>query len=129
MIYMYETIMINNKHYINGSRLLREIGVPSQPYEFSKVFKRNLVDKNGKLQWTIRENPNYNSQTDNINDRYLIENDPIPLTSKETETQRIAAIRSKIVNELPDIILQNKDNPTTLVQVLCNRAKQIEVEI
>ena len=42
------------------------------------------------------------------------------------EQQRL--IKKQLVDELPEIILQNKDNPEALVQTLCDRAKQIETE-
>ena len=49
-------------------------------------------------------------------------------TPEVIETERQAKIKQQLRNELPDIILQNKDNPGALVQALCDWAKQIEVE-
>ena len=48
---------------------------------------------------------------------------------EELEIERQMTVKRQLVAELPDIILQNKDNPEALVQVLCDRAKEIEVEI
>ena len=50
-------------------------------------------------------------------------------STEELEAERKAAVKRQLITELPDIILQNKDNPEALVQALCSRAKQIEVEI
>jgi len=128
MIFQYLTREINGLDYICGSRLISEKGIPSNPLEFSKAFSKELCDPDNKLQWTIRENPKYDSETDHIDDRYIIENIPLLPTSEELEAEKQAAIKRQLVAELPDIILQNKDNPEALAQKLCNRAKQIEVE-
>ena len=48
---------------------------------------------------------------------------------KTPEEQRRIMLRRQIMADLPDIILQNKDNPDALVQALCDRAKQIETGI
>jgi len=48
-------------------------------------------------------------------------------SAEQAEAERRVAIKRQLVDELPDIILQNKDNPEALVQALCNRAKEIEV--
>ena len=48
---------------------------------------------------------------------------------EELEIERQMTVKRQLVAELPDIILQNKDNPEALVQALCDRAKQIETEI
>ena len=47
---------------------------------------------------------------------------------EELEAEKQAEVKRQLVDELPDIILQNKDNPEALVQALCDRAKQIETE-
>lgn len=44
------------------------------------------------------------------------------------EAERAAKIKQQLKDELPDLILQNKDSPEQLVAALCDRAKQIEVE-
>jgi len=49
-------------------------------------------------------------------------------SAEQAEAERRVAIKRQLVDELPDIILQSKDNPEALAQALCNRAKQIEVE-
>ena len=64
---------------------------------------------------------------------YDAENDCIVIKKREksaeqAEAERRVAIKRQLVDELPDIILQSKDNPEALAQALCNRAKQIEVE-
>ena len=48
---------------------------------------------------------------------------------EELEIEKQAAVKRQLVAELPDIILQNKDNPEALVQALCDRAKQIDKEV
>jgi len=129
MIFQYETKEINGNIYITGSRLLAERGQPGKSYEFGSAFNRKITDQNGQFQWTIRENPDYDPKTDHIDDRYIIEHNPILPTPEELEAERQAAIKRLLVAELPDIIFQNKDNPAVLAQALCDRAKQIEVEI
>jgi len=129
MIVKYTTKIIGDKTYIIGSRLISEKGSPSEKFEFSSPFAQDLLDARGKLQWTIQENPDYNPDTDHIDDRYLIEHDPIQPTAEELESARRDVIKQKIAADFPDLVLQNKDNPTVLAQVLCDRAKQIEAEI
>jgi len=46
---------------------------------------------------------------------------------EEIEMEKQLEIKRQLVAELPDIILQNKDNPEVLAQALCDRAKEIEV--
>jgi len=58
--------------------------------------------------------------------QYLIEE--LEITPEKREAKRKIAIKRQLIAELPDIILQNKDNPEVLAQKLCSRAKQIEVE-
>lgn len=50
-------------------------------------------------------------------------------SAEELESEKQSAIKSQLVAELPDIILQNKDTPGMLAQALCDRAKKIEAEI
>ena len=128
MIFQYLTRKINGLDYIRGSRLISEKGTPSNLLEFSKAFSGELCDANNKLQWTIRENPKYDPEVDHIDDRYIIEHDPIQPTVEELEADKQAVIKRQLVTELPDIILQNKNTPGLLIQALCDRAKQIEVE-
>jgi len=49
-------------------------------------------------------------------------------STEELEGERQAAVKRQLIAELPDIILQSKDNPEALAQALCDRVKQIEVE-
>ena len=133
MIFKYIITTINSLNYISGSRLISEKGTPSGNYEFTKPFGsmgdlrvRNLTDENGKLQWTIRDNPDYDPETDHIDDRYLIEHKPILLTADEKETKRAAEAKAKLAAELVDLIYANKDNPDALAQALCERAKEID---
>ena len=63
---------------------------------------------------------------------YDEENDCIVIKKREKsagelEAERQAAVKRQLVADLPDIILQNKDNPEALAQALCDRAKEIEV--
>ena len=46
---------------------------------------------------------------------------------EELEAEKQAVVKRQLIDELPDIILQNKDNPEALAQALCDRAKEIEV--
>ena len=48
-------------------------------------------------------------------------------SAEELEAERQAAVKRQLVADLPDIILQNKDNPEALAQALCDRVKGIEV--
>jgi len=128
MIFQYKTKTINGLKYLVESRLISKKGSPSKPLQFSRPFTEDLSDENRKLQWTIRENPNYKPEKDHIDDRYIIEHNPISPTTEELEGKRQQKIRDQFQTELVDLILQNKDNPQGLAQALCNRAKQIEVE-
>jgi len=49
-------------------------------------------------------------------------------STEELEVERKIAVKRQLIAELPDIILQNKDDPAALAQALCDRAKQIETE-
>jgi len=126
MIFKYNTQSIDKKVYIVGSVLKDVEGSPSGEYEFSKGFTETLTNENGKLQWVIRENPNYSPETDHIDNRYLIEYDPISPTAEEIEAEHQRKIERQLQTELPELILQNKDSPENLAKVLCDRAKQIE---
>lgn len=128
MRFRYITKSIQGKTYISGVILIAEYGMPREPYEMSQSFIEDLLSKDGKLQWTIRENPDYDPVADHIDSRYIIEHQPLALTSEEKETKRWAAVRRQFAAELPNIILQNKDNPAELAEALCARAKQIERE-
>jgi len=129
MIFRYNVQLIYTKYYITGSQLVSEKGTPSAAYEFTKAFDQPLLSKNERLQWTVRENPDYDPKTDHIDNRYIIERDPILPTNEELEVEKQAVIKQKFIAELPDLILQNKDTPEALAQALCERAKQIEVEV
>ena len=126
MRYKYEIQVIGQKKYIKAVHLISEKEEPTGEYEFSRALKNNLLDENGKFQWIIRENPDYKPETSHIDDRYLIEHDPILPTAEEIEAERRAKIKRQLQTELPELILQNKDNPENLAKVLCDRAKQIE---
>jgi len=128
MIYQYKIKTIDGIRYICGSSLIAEKEGPTEPYQFSKPFNRRLHQE-GRLLWAIRENPDYDPEIDHIDDRYIIEYDPVQPTAEELEAEKQAVTKQKLIAELPDIILQNKDNPEALAQALCERAKQIEVEV
>ncbi len=128
MIFQYDVQEIDEKLYIVGSRLTSENGNPTEEHEFSQPFTEDFADENGKLQWTIRDNPDYNPETDHIDDRYLIENKSIPLTAEEIETKRLMEVKAKISAELPDLIYANKDTPAALAAAMCDRVKEIDAE-
>jgi len=128
MIFKYDVCKIGEKTYISGSRLISERGSPEGEYEFSKPIRDLLSDTDKALQWTIRDNSDYDPEVDRIEDRYIIERDPIQPTTEELEAKKQAAIKQQLTAELPDIILQNKDKPGVLAQALCDRAKEIEVK-
>lgn len=93
MIYKYDTQPINGKDYIIGSRRISEKGRPTGEYEFPYAFTEPLTDENGKLQWTIRIEEG----------RYIIERDPVPLTSEEIaqkkEREKLATLRAQYPQE------------------------------
>ena len=128
MIFRYDIQNLDGKDYIVGTRLISEKDTPSELYEFSKPFTGDWFDANGKLQWTIRDNPDYNPEIDPIDDRYLIENKSIPLTPEEIETKRLMEVKAKISAELPDLIYANKDDPAALSKALTDRVKEIDAE-
>ena len=128
MIFKYYIQLVNTEYYIVGSRLISEDGFPSGEYEFTKTLNQSLLDENDRLQWTIKDNPDYDPKTDHIDDRYLIENKPIPLTAEEIETKRLMEVKAKISAELPDLIYANKDNPAALSKALTDRVKEIDAE-
>jgi len=129
MIYQYDVQPIGGKQYISAVRLISEKGEIYTENQLTKAPRGDLRGPTGKLQWTIRENPDYDPKTDHIDDRYIIERDPILPTNEELEVEKQAVIKRQLVAELPDLILQNKDTPEALAQALCERAKQIEVEV
>ena len=90
------------------------------------------VDKEsgtGGVGWyEIEREPDFTSEHleyDEQNDRVVIKKREKSIEQLEAERQ--AAIKQQLVADLPDIILQNKDNPEALAQALCVRAKEIEV--
>jgi len=130
MVFKYLVRTVNDKQYITGFSLKSVKGIPTGLYEFTEEFKQPLLSKEyNKLQWTIRENPDYDPETDHIDNRYIVEYDPIQPTAEELEAEKQMAIKQKLTAELSDLILQNKDTPEALAQALCERAKQIEVEV
>lgn len=50
----------------------------------------------------------------------------LSLTVNEKEEERQAQVKGQIAAELPDLIFQNMNNPDTLAQALCDRAKEID---
>jgi len=127
MTFLYRTQQIGEKTYITGWKFVDPKRSPKEPYEVTRTIRRPLMDENRRFQWTIRENPDYSPETDHIDDRYLIEYDPILPTAEEIEAEHQRKIERQLQAELPKLILANKNNPAALVQVLCDRAKQIEV--
>ena len=117
MIYKYDIKEINGLQYIKGSRLISEKGMPSEDNEFTGPFGprnqfevRNITDENGKYQWTIRDNPDYNPETDYIDDRYFIENNPEPFTPDEIVQQKDKEKKDQLDVEYPqDKILELQD--------------------
>jgi len=92
------------------------------PYQ-SPYFKREdgwypLVREPGHREYVI-----YDKEKDELVIQRWEEPSDLEVQKKQ------AAIKRKLAAELPDIILQNKDNPEALTQALCERAKQIEVEM
>ncbi len=128
MIFKYETKKIDSLIYVMGSRLISESGTPSEKYEFTQPFMQEVNDANRKYQWTIIDNPDYDPKTDPIDDRYLIEHKPIPLTAEEAETKRMTEVKAKISAELPDLIYANKNDPSALAAAMCDRVKEIDAE-
>lgn len=49
-------------------------------------------------------------------------------SAEALEAERMMRIKQQLKDELPALILQNKDDPGQLVTALCDRAKAIEVE-
>ena len=129
MIFRYQTYERGGKTYIVESVLVSATEQPSKPFECTRPFIQDLRDKHGKFQWTIRENPDYNPQTDSVDNRYIIEKDPIQLTNEELKAEHQQKVRQQLQGELTDLILSNKDDPEGLAQALCDRAKQLEKEM
>ena len=110
MIFKYDVKKINGLNYIIGSRLIEEFGNPSEEHEFKKPLGKSLLDENDKLQWTIRDNPDYNPETDRIDDRYLIEHNPIPKTPGEIAQEEKQAKKDRLDAGYPqDKILELQD--------------------
>ncbi len=128
MIFKYGVKEIDEKFYVTKTALLSESGTPKEEYELTEPLTEPLLDENHQLQWTIRDNPDYDPEVDHINERYLIENKPIPLTSQEIETKRMVEVKAKLAAELPDLIYANKDDPAALAAAMCGRAKEIDAE-
>ena len=47
-------------------------------------------------------------------------------TAEQIKAEQQQEVKKRLKEELPDLILQNKDNPAGLAKALCDRAKQIE---
>ena len=110
MIFKYSVKKIKDKIYITGSRLISESGNPKEDYEFSRAFGKDLIDENGKYQWTIRDNPDHNPETDLADKRYLIENNPEPFTPDEIAQQEEKKKKDQIAAEYPqDRIFEIQD--------------------
>ena len=106
MIFRYQTREVNKKRYIAGSAFVAEKGDPAGEYEFPRAFTKDLVDEDGKLQWTIRENPDYGKpvpEGESPPERYLIEYDPEPLTPEEQAAKekraKLAELRAVYAQE------------------------------
>jgi len=99
MIFKYDIQRIGKKDYIIASRLLNERGNPSGNYEFPRAFIESLIDEDGKLQWTIRENPEYR-KTEQA-ERYLIEHDPVSLTPEEANAKQEREKQKQIQAQYP----------------------------
>lgn len=125
MIFQYETQRIGTEDYISGSFLVSEEGMPSGNFEFSRGFAEDLFDENFKLQWAIRDNPDWGKEGA---ERYIIELKPQVLTVQEIEDKRQQGVKSQFSGEIVDLVYQYKDDPSSLVQALCDRMKEIDSE-
>jgi hypothetical protein len=80
--------------------------------------------------YSLDREPDYKEREyleyDPVEDRVIIRKRI--LTEENIEKRRQALIKQQIKDELPELILQNKDNPAQLAQALCGRAKQLEEE-
>jgi len=128
MVFQYKITIIGNRRYILSSELISETGAPRESFQFTQPFTLELRNEEGKPQWTIRENPDYNPETDHIDHRYIIEYDPLEPTIEEIEAKCREKIKHQLQNGLPDLILANRDNPENLAKALCDRAKELEKE-
>jgi len=124
MIFKYETRLVQEKNYITGSQLVSEKGVPSGKYEFAKPFMRSLLDKNDRLQWTIRDNPDYDPKIDHIDNRYIIEKDPIPFTPEELQAEREAEEKADYIKAMPDLV----KNMVTEIEGLKTKIAKMEAK-
>lgn len=105
-----------------------------------KLYAQIRSPHETRKQWTtaerLKEDGWYELEREPGIDEYLEydeQNDCIVIRKREKsaeqlEAERKMAIRMQLIDELPDIILQNKDDPEILIQALCARAKQIETE-
>ncbi len=114
MIYKYDVQEINEEFYITGSRLLVEKGAPKDKHEFTTSFTESLLDDNCKFQWTIKDNPKYDPETDAIDDRYLIEHKPISLTSEELQVKQEAQDKANYIAAMPDLVKSLETRIVTL---------------
>ena len=104
MIFKYNIRLIAAKNYITGWRLISEDRVPSEEYEFTKPLSELLRDENDRFQWTIQDNPDYDPEVDHIDDRYIIGNDPIPLTPEELQAKQEAQGKADYIAVMPDLV-------------------------
>lgn len=129
MIFKYDVEEINILMYIVGSQLVSERGAPSKDYEFSEAFGKELAGENGRPQWTIRDNPDYDLETDPIDSRYLIENNPIPLKPEEIEAEKQQKIEAEIRARLPGILLNltGQEGFETVIQKIAEIKQGVKV--
>ena len=80
MIFKYDTKRIGERHYIKAIRLVRERGVPDWKLELPFNFDELIVDKNGKLQWVVDKNTNYDPDLPDSKDNWR--DLPIRLSSR-----------------------------------------------
>ncbi len=129
MIWKYYFRSINQLNYLTGTEFVSNNSPDIfATDEFPKPFAESIFDVNVKPQWVFNINPDYNSEIDPIDDRYLIEHKPIPLIAEEIETKRLMEVKAKISAELPDLIYANKDDPAALSKALTDRVKEIDAE-
>ncbi len=87
----------------------------------------DFTNENGKLQWTIQSNPDYNPEIDHIDDRYLIENNPIPTpepTPQEVENQ----IQEQLASEGKQLIIKD-ENGDVRWRIVANEIGHLQVEV
>lgn len=106
-----------------------------QPKLYAKIVSDHEVNKMWTRQPPAREDGWYEIEREPGENEYLEydeKDDCIVIKKREKSTEELEAekqadVKRQLVEELPDIILQNKDDPAALAQALCDRAKQIEV--